>query len=211
MTSSGPSARSSTELRLFAHRALLDAARLHYAQPHRGYHDAGHLDELITLAREHTPDLDDAEQLAVLFHDAVYVPGAAKGDNERLSALLMRATVSAFDLGPIDLARAARTVEATAHAAPPPPEAARVCDLDLWRLAAPWEEFQQHALGIRREYLHLMADEAAFWAARNVFYESMLAKPRLFATDYFVERFEDAARRNMQRALAGPRASRPAS
>ena len=81
-------------MRLFAHRALVHAARLHYAQPHRGYHNAGHLDELIVLAREHTPDLDEAEQLALLFHDAVYVPGAAKGDNERLSAVLMKATVA---------------------------------------------------------------------------------------------------------------------
>jgi len=195
-------------MRLFAHRGFVHAARLHYAQPHRGYHDVGHLDELIVLARKHTPDLDDAEQLAVLFHDAVYVPGAGKGDNERLSTMLMRATVAtlvrednSLSIPPEDLERAARIIEATTHSAPPGAEAARVCDLDLWRLAAPWDAFQQHALGIRREYLHLVADEPAFWAARNASYESMLTKPRLFATDYFVDRFEKAARSNMRRAL----------
>jgi predicted metal-dependent HD superfamily phosphohydrolase len=31
----------------------------------------------------------------------------------------------------------------------------------------------------------------------------MLAKPRLFATDRFFERFEQPARANMRRALAG--------
>jgi predicted metal-dependent HD superfamily phosphohydrolase len=195
-------------MRLFAHRTLVHAARLHYAQPHRGYHNAGHLDELIVLAREHTPDLDEAEQVALLFHDAVYVPGAARGDNERLSAMLMKATMATLAhgdetlaLSAADLARAARIIEATTHAAPPPAEAARVCDLDLWRLGAPWEAFRQHALGIRHEYLHLVADEPAFWAARNAFYESMLAKPRLFATDDFIDRFEEAARSNMRRAL----------
>ena len=195
-------------MRLFAHRALVHAARLHYAQPHRGYHNAGHLDELIALAREHTPSLEEAEQLALLFHDAVYVPGAPRGDNERLSAVLMTATMAILarehpDLAMAtpDLARAARIVEATTHAAPPPPEAARVCDLDLWRLAAPWEAFQHHALGIHHEYRHLFPDEAAFWTARKAFYETMLAKPQLFATDYFVERFEGAARENMRRAL----------
>jgi len=196
-------------MRLLAHRGLLQAARGHYAQPHRGYHNAGHLDELIVLAHAHTPDLDEAEQLALLFHDAVYVPGAPRGDNERLSAVLMIATLATlrrqYDdlaIGPPDLARAQRIIEATIHAAPPPAEAARVCDLDLWRLAAPWEAFQQHALGIRHEYLHLFADEAAFWAARNSFYESMLAKPRLFTTDAFVEKFEEAARANLRRALS---------
>ena len=190
-------------MRLLAHQVLVDAARLHYAQPHRGYHDVVHLDELIALAHEHTPDLDEAEQLALLFHDAVYVPGAPRGDNERLSGLLMRATVRTLGLKDLELDRAARIIDATTHAAPPPAEAARVCDLDLWRLAAPWPAFQRHALGIRREYLHLFADEAGFWTARNAFYQTMLAKPRLFATDYFVERFEQAARANMRRALAG--------
>jgi len=204
-------------MRLLAHRPLVHAARLHYAQPHRGYHNAGHLDELVALARAHTPHLDEAEQLALLFHDAVYVPGAPRGDNERLSALLMQATVAALAreeaalaVPAADLDRAARIIAATTHAEPPPAEAARVCDLDLWRLAAPWEAFQQHALGIRHEYLHLFADEAAFWKARNAFYESMLAKPRLFATDYFVERFEETARANMKRALLdGTHPARP--
>jgi predicted metal-dependent HD superfamily phosphohydrolase len=194
-------------MRLFDHRPLVAAARLHYAQPHRGYHGPEHLDELIELARRHTPDLDDAEQLALLFHDAVYVPGADPGENERLSGLLMRATVSALDLGtvdlgPVDLDRASRIIEATAHAEPPPAEAARVCDLDLWRLAAPWKAFQRHSLGIRHEYLHLHANEAAFWTARKAFYTSMLAKPALFTTAYFRDRFEAVARENIQRALA---------
>lgn len=195
-------------MRLFAHRALVHAARLHYAQPHRDYHNGGHLDELIVLAREHTPDLDEAEQLALLFHDAVYVPGAAKRDNERLSAALMNATVATLAraddtlaVSSGDLAKAVGIIQATTHSSAPPVEAARVCDLDLWRLASPWDEFQQHALGIRHEYLHLLADEPAFWTARNAFYETMLAKPRLFTTDYFFGKFEETARSNMRRAL----------
>ena len=188
-------------MRLFEHSPLLETARLHYRQPHRRYHDQEHLDELIALARRHTPDLDDAEQLALLFHDAVYVPGAARGENERLSALLMRACVAPLDLGPIDLDRVQRIILATMHAEPPPVEAARVCDLDLWRLASPWEDFQRHALGIRHEYRHLHASEEAFWTARKAFYKSMLAKPALFATGYFRRHFEDAARSNMRRAL----------
>jgi len=189
-------------MRLLDDGPLLEAARLHYAQPHRGYHGTDHLEELIALARQHTPDLDEAEQLALLFHDAVYVPGAGRGENERLSALLMRATVATLGPGGLELDRAARIIDATSHTAPPPPEAARVCDLDLWRLAAPWEAFQQHALRIRHEYLHLHADEPAFWAARKAFYKSMLVKPQLFATVYFRERFERAARANIARALA---------
>ena len=188
-------------MRLFFNKALLDTARDYYAQPHRGYHDTGHFDELIALARLYTPDLNEAEQLALLFHDAVYVPGAADGENERQSAELMRACAARLGLVGVDLDRATRIVEATRHAAPPPAEAARVCDLDLWRLAAPWAQFQRHALGIRHEYLHLHADEAAFWTARRAFYAAMLARPALFATAYFRQHFEATARANLTRAL----------
>lgn len=190
-------------MRLFFNKALLDTTRDYYAEPHRGYHDTGHFDELIALARLYTPDLNEAEQLALLFHDAVYVPGAPRGENERNSALLMRSCAAKLGVVGVDLDRAQRIVEATSHAEPPPPEAARVCDLDLWRLAAPWGEFQRHARGIRHEYLHLHADEAAFWKARNGFYAAMLEKPHLFATDYFRQHFEDIARANMKRALEG--------
>jgi len=189
-------------MRLFDDRALVAAARQHYDQRHRGYHDAEHLDELIALAREHVPDLDDAEQLAVLFHDAVYVPGAPRGDNEKLSALLMRATVAKLELGGVDIDRAARIIVATMHAEPPPAEAARVCDLDLWRLAAPWEEFQRHTLGVRHENIHLHASEAAFWKARSAFLAGMLERPFLYATPYFRERFETKARDNLTRSIA---------
>ena len=203
-------------MRLFRHPPLVEAAALHYTQPHRGYHDRRHLDELIVLAEEHTPDLDDAEQLAVLFHDAVYVPGAGQGANERLSGLLMEATLAALaptdavsaSLSAADCARAKMIIDATAHAAAPSAEAARVCDLDLWRLAASWPDFCNHAEGIRHEYQHLAGSAEAFWTARHAFYRGMLAKPHLFATEYFRGRFEATARANMERALNPPAASR---
>jgi predicted metal-dependent HD superfamily phosphohydrolase len=196
-------------MRLFREDELVRAARGHYAQPHRGYHDTEHLDELIALARRHVPDLDDAEQLALLFHDAVYVPGAPRGDNERLSAKLMTATVATLQrehgtslASAADIDRAGRIIEATLHAGPPPDDAARVCDLDLWRLAAPWQDFERHSLGILRENLHLHLDEAAFWKARSAFLEGMLARPFLYATPYFRERFEAKARDNLRRSIA---------
>ncbi|HEX2889985.1 hypothetical protein [Vineibacter terrae] len=188
--------------------ALLEAALAHHRQPHRAYHDARHVLELLELAQAHAPDLTAAERLAILFHDAVYVPGAAKGENERLSALLMRATVFALAHAglvatPADavLADADTIIRATTHAEPPPALAARMCDLDLWRLAAPWDDFVRHGEDIRYEFRYLHASDDAFWAARHAFYRSMLQKPALFATDYFRDRFEARAHANLSRAI----------
>jgi len=187
---------------------LLAAALAHHRQPHRAYHDARHVLELLELAQTHAPELTPAERLAILFHDAVYVPGAPSSTNEALSALLMRATVFALAaagavVAPDNavIADADTIIRATTHAAPPPPLAARMCDLDLWRLAAPWEEFERHGADIRTEFRYLYPSDDAFWTARRSFYSAMLKKPAIFATTYFREHFEAQARDNLRRAI----------
>jgi predicted metal-dependent HD superfamily phosphohydrolase len=187
---------------------LLEAALSHHRQPHRAYHDERHVLELLKLAAEHTPDLTETERLAILFHDAVYVPGAPKGMNETLSALLMRATIAGLvRSGEIPeppqrmVDDAAAIIEATTHIDPPSASAERVCDLDLWRLAAPWEEFQQHSADIDREFRHLYPPGDSCKQARKEFYRSMLTREHVFHTPYFRQRFEPIARANFQRAL----------
>ncbi len=188
---------------------LLEVALSHHRQPHRAYHDERHVLELLELARMHAPDLTPAERLAILFHDAVYVPGAPKGENEALSALLMRATVFALARAGAMAAPTAATIDdadaiirATTHAEPPPALAARMCDLDLWRLAAPWDDFQRHGEDIRHEFRYLHPSDEAFWTARRAFYRSMLDKPAIFTTPWFRDRFEAQARNNLRRAAA---------
>jgi predicted metal-dependent HD superfamily phosphohydrolase len=187
---------------------LLEAALSHHRQPHRAYHDERHVHELLALAAEHTPDLSETERLAILFHDAVYVPGAPKGMNETMSAILMRATIASLvrtgEMAPLPggmVDEAAAIIEATTHIDPPSPMAARVCDLDLWRLGAPWEDFQRHSADIDREYRHLYPPGDACKLARKDFYRSMLTRAHIFHTPYFRERFEPIARDNFQRAL----------
>jgi predicted metal-dependent HD superfamily phosphohydrolase len=187
---------------------LLDAALIHYRQPHRTYHDVRHLLELLELARLHVPDLTPAEHLALLFHDAVYVPGAPAGQNEAMSGLLMRATVSTLSRmaaiatpEPAVVDAADAIVCATTHSQPPPTPAARVCDLDLWRLAAPWPDFARHAEDIRLEYRFLHPSDAAYCDGRRAFYRSMLERPVVFATPYFRDRFEAKARENLRRGI----------
>lgn len=59
-------------------------------EPHRAYHDARHLWQMLGEAARLAIVLLPAQALAVLFHDAVCVPGATPGANEALSAQLLR-------------------------------------------------------------------------------------------------------------------------
>ncbi len=193
---------------LFDNAAMVELALIHYRQPHRFYHDAAHVQEMMALARSLALDLSPAEELAVLWHDAVYVPGADKGANERLSAKLLLATAAngpAFLAG-IDratLAAAERIIIETMHAAEPSAEAARVIDLDLYRLGSPWPEFDRHAHAIEREFRVLHDSPAKFWAARAGFYRAMLQRPHIFATPLFRDRYEAQALENLRRGAEG--------
>jgi predicted metal-dependent HD superfamily phosphohydrolase len=189
---------------LFDNAAMVELALVHYRQPHRFYHDAAHVQEMMALARTLQLDLSPAEELAVLWHDAVYVPGADKGLNEKLSAKLMLATAAngpdffaATDKA--TLATAERIIIETTHAGEPSAEAARVIDLDLYRLGAPWPEFDRHGHAIEREFRVLHDSPEKFWTARASFYRSMLQRPHIFATPLFRERYEAQARDNLKR------------
>ena len=192
----------------FDHAATVELALAHYRQPHRFYQDAAHVQEMMALARALNLDLSLAEQLAVLWHDAVYVPGADKGVNEALSAKLMRATAAN---GPdFFAATEAKTLEAaeriiveTMHAGEPSPEAARVIDLDLYRLGSSWADFDRHAHAIEREFRVLHASPERFWIARGNFYRAMLQRQHVFATPLFRERFEAQAYDNLRRGTEG--------
>lgn len=193
---------------LFDNAAMVELALVHYRQPHRFYHDAAHVQEMMALARTLALDLSPAEELAVLWHDAVYVPGADKGLNEKLSAKLMLATAAngpdfftAFDK--TVLVAAERIILETTHAGEPSDEAARVIDLDLYRLGSPWPEFDRHAHAIEREFRVLHDSTEKFWAARGSFYRSMLQRPHLFTTPLFRARYEAQARNNLKRGAEG--------
>lgn len=193
---------------LFDNAAMVELALVHYRQPHRFYHDAAHVQEIMALSRALGLELSPAEELAVLWHDAVYVPGADKGQNEKLSAKLMLATAAngpSFFNG-VDkptLLAAERIILETMHTGEPSDEAARVIDLDLYRLGSPWPEFDRHAHAIEREFRVLHDAPDKFWAARANFYRSMLQRPHLFTTEPFRDAYEAQARDNLRRGAEG--------
>jgi predicted metal-dependent HD superfamily phosphohydrolase len=186
-----------------------------YADPRRGYHDARHLTEVLDrvddLAGELGDELGgeaaarDAVVLAAWFHDAVYEGGA---DDEERSAALAEGELPAVGAPAATVAEVARLVRLTA--AHRPTEDDRngqvLSDADLAILAAEPDRYSEYVTGVRREYAHV--EEAAFRAGRAAVLRDLLAKPALFHTPTARTRWEDAARRNVQRELAALEAPR---
>lgn len=178
-------------------RARLEAA---YDDPGRGYHDRLHLAEVLGHVEELVAGDDPAREsvlLAAWFHDAVY-DGAA--DDEERSARLAEEEL-AGDSAEL-AAEVARLVRLTSTHRPADDDRAGMvlCDADLAILAADEDRYAAYVRGVRSEYAHV--PDADFAAGRSAVLRDLLAKPTLFHLPAARERWEERARRNVQRELA---------
>jgi predicted metal-dependent HD superfamily phosphohydrolase len=170
-------------------QALLDRLLDCYREPHRRYHTLRHLEECFARfdeLRDVASD-PDAVELAIWFHDAIYEP--RRGDNEARSAEWARSTVGE---------RVAELVMATRHDAVPADIDARVLvDVDLWILGSPPQRFEEYERQVREEYAWVPAP--LYRRRRRQILESLLARPTIYSTGRFIERYEAQARRNLTR------------
>ena len=177
-----------------------------YRAPGRHYHGLAHVEALLALAREYRADLADRQAIeaAIWFHDAIY--DSRRSDNEARSAALAAANL-ALRVEPARLFRITAMIEATAtHVLPDlgdeaaTRDAAFFLDMDLSILGAPQSAFDSYEAAVRREYAWVN-DEA--WAAgRAAVLRKFLARPTIFHTEAFRQRFETAARINIARSTA---------
>ncbi|HEY1813549.1 MAG TPA: hypothetical protein VGG74_14455 [Kofleriaceae bacterium] len=177
-----------------------------YGEPHRAYHDASHIAEVLGWFDRVADDLgwqDPATvYVAIVFHDAIYAPGAT--DNEARSADWVRRSGL-----PCDLARAAALVELTArhgHQVTADRDAALFLDCDMAILGASPAAFDAYDAAIAREYAAIPAE--AFRAGRRNFLQGVLAMPRIFVSDYFHDQLDAPARANLTRVVSHPRGAR---
>jgi predicted metal-dependent HD superfamily phosphohydrolase len=168
-----------------------------YGEPHRRYHTLAHVVEMLDCLEESRSLAvnPDAVALAVWFHDAVYDSTVAHGANEAASADLL----SALCAGDAAAQAHAMILHSAHHGPSGDPDTQLFCDLDLYRLAGPLETFLKHGDDVRAEY-DWVSDEA--WASgRASFMGGMLKRPVIFQTDYWRDRLEADARRNIAYVL----------
>jgi predicted metal-dependent HD superfamily phosphohydrolase len=172
-----------------------------YAEPHRRYHTTEHLAEVLDHVEDLAAEADDADavRLAAWFHDAVYDP--SRGDNEERSAVLAERMLAETDLPAETVAEIARLVRLTTKHDPREDDrnGAVLSDADLAILAAAPERYAAYAAAVREEYA-AVPDEA-FRAGRAEILRSLLELPVLFRTALARERWEAAARHNLQAEL----------
>ena len=173
-----------------------------WAEPARTYHSLRHLDDCLAqldAVPAQSADRDLVES-ALWFHDAVYDPRA--GDNEGRSAELAREQLTRLGVAGGRADAVAALVLLTRHRAPPEDAEGRlVCDIDLSILGRPAYEFDRYDREIRAEY-HWVP-EVHYRRERAAVLREFLGREPLYLTPHFRERYQQPARTNLRRALAG--------
>lgn len=181
-------------------RAVFDELIARYSEPHRKYHTVRHLDECFEKLAEIRPLAEHPAEVevALWFHDAIYEKRSDQ--NEAKSAELAEATVLNAG-GPADSAkRISDLIMATRHAAVPQDNDAKVLvDVDLSILGESPERFDEYEGQVREEYSWV--PEFLFKRERRKILEEFLARPVIFNTNPFRERYEAQARVNLERSL----------
>ncbi|MGB5638160.1 MAG: hypothetical protein WBM63_03475 [Sedimenticolaceae bacterium] len=170
-----------------------------YAEPHRHYHDKGHLVhclEQLDLAAGEIRQPDQVE-MAIWFHDVINEPGVK--DNEQQSIELFR-QLAAGVMDSAFISAVADLILVTTHSrTPDAPDHRFICDIDLASFGCPWECFEKDSVAVKAEF---QGPDEDYYRGKKAFLTSLLARPKIFLTDFFNQRYERQARNNIGRLLS---------
>jgi predicted metal-dependent HD superfamily phosphohydrolase len=177
--------------------ASLEAA---YAEPHRYYHTAQHIDHCLAefdLARNLAVEPAEVE-VALWFHDAIYKPH--RSDNEQASADWAERFLATHSVDPARIGRIRAHILATRHASPAASaDAQLVLDVDLAILGTDRETYWKFEESIRKEYRWVPGP--LFRSKRTEILRSFLERPFIYSTLLLRDRLEATARSNLAAAI----------
>lgn len=176
------------------------ALRDRYAEPHRAYHTARHIDECLMhldLVREQCQRPAEIE-IALWFHDAIYDPQAT--DNERRSAEWATRELESAGAAQNLSASIESLILITQHnAIPVAHDEQLLVDIDLSILGASRERFFEYEDQIRFEYSWV--PDPIFRRERAKVLQHFLSRPSIYSTGSFREKLEVDARRNLAESI----------
>jgi predicted metal-dependent HD superfamily phosphohydrolase len=171
-----------------------------YSEAHRKYHTCRHLDECfeklgeLRSAARHPYEVE----LGLWFHDAIYEKRSAQ--NEAKSAELASTVMTEAGAAPESVPRVHDLIMATRHAAVPVgADQIVLVDVDLSILGAPAARFDEYERQVREEYSWVPS--VLFRRERRKVLEEFLARPSIFTSELFRQRYEARARDNLQRSV----------
>ncbi|MBI2047138.1 pantetheine-phosphate adenylyltransferase [Candidatus Pacearchaeota archaeon] len=171
-----------------------------YGKNQRAYHNLVHIAHAIREFNDakHLMNNPEAVETALWYHDAIYNTHAK--DNEEKSAQLAAKRLSEASLTDSFAGNVNKLILATKHKEMPKEKDAQyVVDIDLAALGKPEKKFDEDDKDIKEEYGWV--SEEQFKQGRSAMLKNFLKRPSIYLTDFFKEKYEAKARKNLERAL----------
>lgn len=175
---------------------------IEYGYSGREYHNLNHIENCLDELKCCSQLLENPNQveIAIWFHDIIY-DTKAKDNEEKSGSLAMALLWWGNQLDYSFVKGIEELILATKHIEPPKTMDGKfLVDIDLSILGADQNKYNLYKDNIRKEY---------FWVPDDVFKEkranvlkNFIAKPSIYYTDLFKQKYEDKARVNLSNELA---------
>lgn len=185
-----------------------------YSDESRHYHDFDHVTEVLSWLNRALEDIPAKDlqpftavelRLAALFHDVVYTSEGSPNNELRSCELfdhMMGAQVPAESADHVCRLIMFTAEHGKLEASQVPLAGQLMLDADIASLGQPrWEIFLYNNQNVIDE-LKLKYTVEQIAVGRKAFLGGLLAKKTIFLSDWFRVRFEDQARRNLERLIA---------
>ena len=175
-----------------------------YSGKNRFYHNWHHVEECLGHLNDAVKVAGNFEALeaAILFHDAVYNTRAEDngGESAELAREMLRGQLSEELIDEIE-----RLILITKHGTrPSTPDEKLMVDIDLGIFGASRKRYKEYENQIKKEYGWVTGD--LFRKKRAEIIENFM-KPPIYQTNFFRDRYENAARGNLNWSIGELRAS----
>ena len=165
-----------------------------YNSPSRHYHNLVHLEKMFEHYDYIKSSLTncDSVAIAIFYHDIIY--SARKTNNEAQSAAMMEAHLSKSTYPEIEKVKAL-ILATKEHKRSSDSDTNIFLDIDMSILGAAPQKYLAYSKAVRKEFR--IYPNFLYLPGRIKVLKSFLAAEAIFKTEYFFERFEVAARRNI--------------
>ena len=182
---------------------------MRYNEPQRAYHSLQHIQQLFGQFDQVKNNLHEPHiiALALLYHDVIYEP--TRSDNELKSAEYAVESLTGYlsaeqcqHIYTLIMMTASHQIDKWSNKVKEREEysdAAYLLDMDLSILGSSWSVYEHYSHAVRQEYAHVSDDD--YRVGRMAVLKELQAHPTLYLTDYYYERLEKQARKNIEHEI----------
>ena len=173
-----------------------------YCDRTRSYHNLNHIYDILNSIEQVKSITEDLNvlQFSAWFHDRIYNPQSS--DNESKSAVCAVKALEQLNIDRRVIEVVEQIILSTKNHQPLIDSIDRLLflDIDLAILGTTPNKYQKYTQAIRQEYNHL--SDRDYQIGRKKVLTQFLNRERIYYTDYFCQRLETAARKNLQTEIA---------